>query len=379
MPVVDLIVGGLIAAAAVAGLMYGLARAMPLAGFAVGAVLGSRLPLLFGVELHSEYAIVVALPAALLVGAFVAALVERWAGRAARLARRHPRANVAGGGFVAGAAAVVAIWLLAPMATELRSLRGPVQDSEVLSRLNAVLTAAGPRNPKELPPIDNFPRFAGRLPSIGAADPRVVSAPAVAAATLSVAKIVTTTCEGHGTGSGWVAARGIVATNAHVVAGSERISVRLRNSRSVGSAVPVWFDRVNDLALLRVAALRRARVLPMVRTVRPGTAGAVLGFPRGNWGMRSARIGPTTDRLLGSIRGSDGVPEQLYGRRVTTVRGRTQPGNSGGPVVDGRGRVVATVFGGGVGTSTLAVPNAFVRTAVAKAGPRVSTGPCEED
>jgi S1-C subfamily serine protease len=55
-----------------------------------------------------------------------------------------------------------------------------------------------------------------------------------------------------------------------------------------------------------------------------------------------------------------------------------RPGNSGGPVVDGRGRVVTTVFAstrsgpqGGYG-----VPNAIVARAVQTATGPVDTGPC---
>src|SRR5439155_230862 len=63
--------------------------------------------------------------------------------------------------------------------------------------------------------------------------------------------------------------------------------------------------------------------------------------------------------------------EDAYGngpvlRSITSLRGRVRPGNSGGPMVDAAGQVVATVFaaivsppaGGGGG---FAVPNALVR------------------
>ena len=66
-------------------------------------------------------------------------------------------------------------------------------------------------------------------------------------------------------------------------------------------------------------------------------------------------------------------------RSITSLRGAVRSGNSGGPMVDGRGRVVTTVFAattsgprGGFG-----VPNAIVRDALDGAGVRgVSTGPC---
>jgi S1-C subfamily serine protease len=65
-------------------------------------------------------------------------------------------------------------------------------------------------------------------------------------------------------------------------------------------------------------------------------------------------------------------------RSITSLRGAVRSGNSGGPMVDGRGRVVTTIFAattsgprGGFG-----VPNAIVRTTLAKASGLVSTGPC---
>ena len=61
-----------------------------------------------------------------------------------------------------------------------------------------------------------------------------------------------------------------------------------------------------------------------------------------------------------------------------SLRGAVRSGNSGGPMVDGGGRVVTTIFAattngprGGYG-----VPNAIVREALAGASGTVSTGPC---
>jgi len=64
---------------------------------------------------------------------------------------------------------------------------------------------------------------------------------------------------------------------------------------------------------------------------------------------------------------------------VTSFVGRIQPGNSGGPMVDTRGRVVTTVFAkSGEGFGGYGVPNAFVRRALSEAGSApVDTGPCE--
>jgi S1-C subfamily serine protease len=65
-------------------------------------------------------------------------------------------------------------------------------------------------------------------------------------------------------------------------------------------------------------------------------------------------------------------------RSIVSLRGAVRSGNSGGPMVDGAGRVVATIFAattdgprGGYG-----VPNAIVRETLAGVRGPVSTGPC---
>ena len=378
MLIIDLIIGLAIAGALIGGYVIGLARALPLAGFAAGAMIGTRLPLLFGEELESDYALAIALPAALVLGALLAAFVERYAWRLTRPLRDRPRASGAGGALVAAVAAVVTVWMVAPVIAEVRPIRGPIERSDVLAQLNSLLTPASPRRIDVLPVIDNLPRYNGRGPDVAAGDQRVLSDPDVVAAERSVLRIAVTACGGRGGGSGWVAAGGIVATNAHVVAGSSAITVQPRRVQERFRAVPIWFDGEHDIALLRVARLPDLPVLPMVGDALAGTPGATLGFPLGRWAKRRARVGRTTARLTGSLGGrpSPGVSDDLTGRLVTMIRGRMQPGNSGGPVVDEHGRVLTTAFAGGFGSSSLGVPNEFVRTALREAGPRVGTGRC---
>ncbi len=78
------------------------------------------------------------------------------------------------------------------------------------------------------------------------------------------------------------------------------------------------------------------------------------------------------------------ISQDAYGRgpvrrRITAFRGRVQPGNSGGPLVDAAGRVAGTVFAEAIGGRTrggYAVPNANVRRVLASARGPVDTGPC---
>jgi S1-C subfamily serine protease len=189
----------------------------------------------------------------------------------------------------------------------------------------------------------------------------------------SVVKVLGTACGLGVEGSGWVIDDGVVVTNAHVVAGQEDTRV-LAEGREPGlDATAIAFDPRNDVALLRVPGLDAPR-LPLADDPKSGTSAAVLGFPRnGPYDVRAGRLGGTRQVISQDAYGRGPVR-----RSITSLRAAVRSGNSGGPMVDGRGRVVTTVFAattsgpcGGFG-----VPNAIVRSTLAKASGPVSTGAC---
>ena len=90
-------------------------------------------------------------------------------------------------------------------------------------------------------------------------------------------------------GSGWVAGPDLVVTNAHVVAGEDDTTVTPATGATL-DATAVHYDPHNDLAILAwpASACRPLRIVP---ELRPGTAGAVLGYPEnGPFTVAPARV-----------------------------------------------------------------------------------------
>ena len=157
-------------------------------------------------------------------------------------------------------------------------------------------------------------------------------------------------------GSGWVVARGLVVTNAHVVAGIVNPRVDTPAGRAFGSAV-VAFDVANDLAVLRVPGL----------AARAAAAGRARIAACRSHSSATRGTGRSPGRRLGwaERRGCSAGTRTAAGRsrrQVTAIRGIVEPGSSGGPGIDAQGRVRTTVFArrpretGGYGISDRARP-----------------------
>ena len=357
------------------GLVVG---ALSLVGFLGGGFIGSRVgPLLLSDGAHSPYAPVFALAGAFVVGGFLASTLEI----VGLHLRRKLRGGLgivdgAGGAVLLGCAGLVACWIGGAVALQTpgaRDLRRDIQRSAILRRLNAVLPPRTVLN--TLARFDPFPRIDAPRAEVPAPTSKIARDPQVRRAGRSVVKVLGTACGLGIEGSGWVADRGVVVTNAHVVAGEDDTTVQLAGEGEHFDARAIWFDSRNDVAILRVDGLESARPLAMSVNARPGTSGAVLGFPEnGPFRVAAARLGATTTVITQDSYGRGPVR-----RRVTALRGRVRSGNSGGPLVDGRGRVLGTVFAattGGGQRGGYAVPDTIVRAALRRANRPVGTGPC---
>jgi S1-C subfamily serine protease len=125
-----------------------------------------------------------------------------------------------------------------------------------------------------------------------------------------------------------------VATNAHVVAGAQRITVRSHDRQSWDARL-VYLDRATDLAILYVPGLDAPAPRWRARAER-GTEGAVAGYPGGGrLTLRGARV-----RGEVTLDDETGTGE----REVVVLQGLVEPGNSGGALLDLRGWVLGLVF-----------------------------------
>jgi hypothetical protein len=361
------------------GLIVG---ALSVAGFAGGAFLGSRLgPLLLDEGAESPYAPLLALVGALMVGGILSSGLELLGFHLRR--RLESRLGVLGvldgigGGLLVACLGLGLVWIVGAVVLQTPgapNLREPIQRSAILRELNSHLPPSGPIL-RALARFDPFPQIDGPRPDVPPPNSRIARDPDVREAGRSVVKVLGTACGLGVQGSGWVAADGVIVTNAHVVAGQDDTSVQVGGEGPSIEADAIWFDARNDLAVLRVSELSGVPALRLKVRAREGASAAILGFPEnGPFDVRPGRLGHTATVLSQDAYGRGPVR-----RAITSLRGLVRPGNSGGPMVDGKGRVVTTIFAATVsngGRSGYGVPDSVVADALDRAAGPVDTGPC---
>jgi hypothetical protein len=358
------------------GLIVG---ALSLAGFAGGALLGSRLgPLLLAEGSSSPYAPLAALIGAFAFGAVLAAGLELLGFRLShRLGSRLGVLDGVGGAALVGCLGLGLVWIGGAVALHTpgaSGLREPIQRSAILQELNERLPPSGPIL-QALARFDPFPQIEGPAPDVAPPTAAIARDLDVERAGGSVVKVLGTACGLGVQGSGWIAADGVVVTNAHVVAGQDDTTVQVRGEGPNLDAQAIWFDSRNDLAILRVPGVSGVAALRLDVGAEEGASAAILGFPEnGPYDVEAGRLGQT----------STVVSQDAYGRgpvrrTITALRGLVRSGNSGGPMVDAAGRVVTTIFAASVsdgGRSGFGVPDSIVREALGRASGPVNTGPC---
>lgn len=251
-------------------------------------------------------------------------------------------------------AVLLASWLLASPLTksDQPNLAAAVRGSRVLTTVDQVAPDWLKKVPTRLSSLldssglpDVLPSF-GRTPIVNVAVPDAALAadPVVAADRPSVLKIrgVATSCQKVLEGSGFVVAPNRVMSNAHVVAGSETVSVE-SEGKSYDATV-VSYDPRADISILDVPDLPAAPLQFEMQEAATGTDAVVMGYPGG--GAFTATPGRIRETI--QLNGPDIYHTTTVTREVYTIRGTVRQGNSGGPLIDRDGKVLGVVFGAAV-------------------------------
>ena len=172
----------------------------------------------------------------------------------------------------------------------------------------------------------------------------------------------------RGTGSGFIINNnGQIITNAHVVAGSTKVTVTLKDGRTIPGKVK-GIDRVTDVAVIEVDQ----KNLPSIQIgnsdqIKPGEWAIAIGNPLGLDNTVTAGIISATGRTSAEIGAAD--------KRVNYIQtdAAINPGNSGGPLLNAVGQVIGmnTAILRGTQGLGFAIP---INTAIRIANQLIATG-----
>ncbi|MEO8897479.1 MAG: MarP family serine protease [Candidatus Dormibacter sp.] len=241
------------------------------------------------------------------------------------------------------------------------------------SVIERALADIAPQPPGFLATLENslrnnqFPNpFAGLAPGAPppADIPPLVDTVGIRRASTATSKVIAFGCGGAEAGSSWPIGNDDVLTNAHVVAGSNRVEVDTTDGNTHPAQV-VLFDPDVDVAILHVPGLGLA-ALPTASSGPPrGVTGAVIGYPGGqNESVVSAYIRGTEN-----ARGYNIYSATIVQRDIEVLAARVIPGNSGGPIVDTNGTVQGVVF-----AASTTDPNEGYALTMTQVGPDLQDG-----
>ncbi|KAA9395316.1 MarP family serine protease [Kocuria coralli] len=336
-------------------LLHGAARGIGRTiGGAVGLVLGATLALLLlpHIEISevgrwARLAILgVVLVICMVVGqALGEALLGRIAGGPPRSSRILTFVDRAGGGAIGAAIGVIVVLALGGFLGQVPApwLNAQLESSRSLQAIErwtppAVIRALGTAQEElagapAIRELDALLYPAVEPPQTEIDDPEVTAASASTVRILGAAA----ECGYNQSGSGFVTAAGQVVTNAHVVQGTDGVSVYTSQGQRHAADV-VSFVPEHDLAVLSVPGLELGP-LSIAQGAESGTEAAFIGYPlSGPLAIGAATVQGSAYTSMGSMDGS--MPVQ-----VTQFAGNVQQGNSGGPLVDMDGQVIGVVFG----------------------------------
>jgi S1-C subfamily serine protease len=352
---VDLLIIGLMVLAAVHGLRLGaLVQILTFSGFFLGLLFGALVlvPILRTghPDDFTRSVIVVSLVifSACLFG-YAGRVLGTWSNVTVR---RHHLGNVDAvlGVGVAVVAVLLSVWLVAALISSpnsrFTSLDAAVARSDILHSIDKILPQA-PSIFNDLQTFLNDQGFPQVFSSLTPPSTPPVSTPTTAEtralanpALFSTVKVLGTACSNEQEGSGFVVGPGLVATNAHVVAGEGNGSTQVLVDNDAYDATTVYFDPSFDLAVLRTDAPLGPALAISPDLVGRGTQAAILGYPEDG----PLSVGPAGVQQEITAIGKDIYNNGSVTRGVYALDANVLPGNSGGPLLGPGGQVIGVVF-----------------------------------
>lgn len=384
MNALDLLLVGLAVVAAVGGWRLGFLRRSSGwlgAGIGFGVALVVAPGLVRRMGLDSDLSVLLVITALFVLLASIGQGIGAVVGARLRAEVDSPAArqiDAAGGSLLGVLAVCVLAWLVVPVMTD---AEGWPAASARGSYLAGLVTTHLPEPPPQIQELErqlvggDYPQLFADVrtaPDIPAApQDSPVGQELLDAVAPSSVRLQSEACGRLQSGSGFFVDDGLVATNAHVVAGAGEVELSSADGGR-GTGTVVAFDPGADLALVRTDLTRAP--LPLAPP-EVGDRGLVLGFPGGGpFAPSPFEVGEQLD-----ARGYDIYDAATVDRSVLALAAALEPGDSGSAVLRADGAVigVAVAVAPDRAEVAYALDSSELRSLLgATRSGAVSTGPC---
>jgi S1-C subfamily serine protease len=239
----------------------------------------------------------------------------------------------------------------------------------VVALAAAVLGFRVAPNPSDSAPPRVSALAADARRALGAAPEKLAQDSVARAAERMTLRVRNISCAGIATGSGFAMDEHTIITNRHVLEGAAVLQLNTWDGTSLDADV----DEASTGRLVDIGVTRVAAPLPAVADLgsdpRPGDKVTAVGYPLGG------PLALSPGRVIRYLDGRSLPAGIAFDAKVMELSTRIKHGNSGGPLLDRRGRVVGVIFAGEPGATTqdymrvaYAIPLSSIRELTALGG-----------